>query len=99
MPSGEACLLDSNILLRISKSDDPQHAVIGHALHALVGQGVQLCYTSQTLGEFWNASTRPLDKNGFGLSVAETDRLARVIERDFEFLPELAQRLRGVAEL
>ena len=88
MPSGNACLLDSNILLRISKSDDLQHAAIGHALHALVRQGVRLCYTSQTLGEFWNASTRPLDKNGFGLSVAETDRLARVIERDFEFLPD-----------
>ena len=88
MPDGDACLLDSNILLRISKSDDPQHAAIGHALHALVGQGARLCYTSQTLGEFWNASTRPLDKNGFGLSVAETDRLARVIERDFEFLPD-----------
>jgi predicted nucleic acid-binding protein len=88
MPGGEACLLDSNILLRISKSDDPQHAAISHALHALVGQGIRLCYTSQTLAEFWNASTRPLDKNGFGLSVTETDRLARVIERHFEFLPD-----------
>ena len=88
MPVGEACLLDSNILLRISKNDDPQHGAISHALHVLVGQGTRLCYTSQTLGEFWNASTRPLDKNGFGLSVAETDRLARVIERDFEFLPD-----------
>ena len=88
MPGGEACLLDSNILLRISKSDDPQHDAISYALHALVGHGVRLCYTSQTLAEFWNASTRPLDKNGFGLSVAETDRLARVIERDFEFLPD-----------
>jgi predicted nucleic acid-binding protein len=88
MPNDEACLLDSNILLRISKSDDPQHAAISHALHTLVGQGLRLCYTSQTLGEFWNASTRPLDKNGFGLSVPETDRLARVIERDFGFLPD-----------
>jgi predicted nucleic acid-binding protein len=88
MPEGEACLLDSNILLRISKSDDPQHPAIVQALKALVGQGVRLCYTSQTLAEFWNASTRPLDKNGFGLTVAETDRLARVIERDFEFLPD-----------
>jgi predicted nucleic acid-binding protein len=88
MPVGDACLLDSNILLRISKSDDPQQAVIGQALRVLVGQGVRLCYTSQTLGEFWNASTRPFDKNGFGLSVAETDRLARVIERDFDFLPD-----------
>ena len=88
MPQGKACLLDSNILLRISKNDDPHHAIIGHALRTLVGQGVRLCYTSQTLGEFWNASTRPLDKNGFGLSVTETDRLARVIERDFELLPD-----------
>jgi hypothetical protein len=88
MPEGDACLLDSNILLRMSKSDDPQHAVIGHALRPLAGQGVRLCYTSQTPAEFWNASTRPLDKNGFGLTVAETDRLARVIERDLEFLPD-----------
>jgi predicted nucleic acid-binding protein len=88
MASGGACLLDSNILLRISKSDDPQHTSISRALHALVRQGLRLCYTSQTLGEFWNASTRPLDKNGFGLSVAETNRLAGVIEQNFEFLPD-----------
>src|ERR1700733_4291016 len=88
MAEGEACLLDTNILLRLSKSDDPQHPLIVKALKARVGQGVRLCYTSQPLGEFWNASTRPFDKNGFGLSVAETDRLARVIERDFEFLPD-----------
>jgi len=54
----------------------------------LAEQGVRLCYTSQTLAEFWNACTRPIDKNGFGLSVAETDRLAQVIERNFEFLPD-----------
>lgn len=88
MAEGDACLLDSNILLRISKSDDPQHPAIVQALKALVRQRARLCYTSQTLGEFWNASTRPLDKNGFGLTVAETDRLARVIERNFDFLPD-----------
>jgi hypothetical protein len=49
---------------------------------------VHRCYTSQTLAEFWNASTRPANKNGFGLTVAETDSLARVIERDFELLPD-----------
>jgi hypothetical protein len=72
----------------MSKSDDPQQAAISQALHALIARGVRLCYTSQTLGEFWNASTRPLDKNGFGLTIHETDRLAQVIERDFEFLPD-----------
>ena len=49
MPPGAPCLLDTNILLRISKSDDPQNPAI---------------------------------------SVAETDRLAKVIERDFEFLAD-----------
>jgi hypothetical protein len=69
-------------LLRIGKNDDPQHAVIGRALHLLVKKR-RLCSTSQTPADSWNASTRPLDKNGFGLSVAETDRLAHVIGRDF----------------
>jgi predicted nucleic acid-binding protein len=66
MPNKDACLLDSNILLRISKSNDPHHAAISQALHVLVGQGTRLCYTSQTLGEFWNASTLHSTKTGSG---------------------------------
>lgn len=88
MPEAAAWLLDTNILLRMSKRDDPQHPMVSGALRALAAQGARLCFTSQTLGEFWNASTRPLAQNGFGLSTAETDRIARVIERDFEFLPD-----------
>jgi predicted nucleic acid-binding protein len=88
MAGGPAWLLDTNILLRISKSDDPYHPTISGALRVLVTQGVQLCFTSQILGEFWNASTRPRDQNGFGLSTSETDRLAHVIERDFDLLPD-----------
>ena len=88
MVDRDAYLLDSNILLRLSKFDDQQHLVIVLALKALIGQGVRLCYTSQTLAKFWNASRPPFEKNGFGLTIAETDRLAHVIERDFEFLPD-----------
>src|ERR1039457_4425726 len=83
-----AWLVDTNILLRLGKRDDHQHSTIGAALRVLVAQDARLCFTSQILGEFWNASTRPRDQNGFGLSIAETDRIARVIERDFEFLPD-----------
>jgi len=88
MAERNACLLDSNILLRISKRQDPFHLAIVNALRIFVAQGVRLCYTSQTLAEFWNASTRPADRNGFGLTVADTNSLARVIERDFELLPD-----------
>jgi predicted nucleic acid-binding protein len=88
MPDAEAWLLDTNILLRMSKSDDAYHRTISGALRILVAQHARLCFTSQVLGEFWNASTRPREQNGFGLSAAETDRIASVIERDFEFLPD-----------
>ncbi len=88
MPDAAAWLLDTNILLRMSKGDNPHHQMISGALRALVARGARLCFTSQTLGEFWNASTRPLGQNGLGLSVDETDRVARVIERDFGFLPD-----------
>src|SRR3569623_583646 len=108
MADGDACLIDSNILLRMSKGDDPQYEKIGRALRTLLGRNMRLCYTSQTLGEFWNVATRPSDKNGFGLSVPEADRLAGIFERDFEFLPDnreiherwrsllVAQNIRGV---
>jgi len=56
-------------------------------LHALVGQGVGSATTSQTLGDSGMPSTRRSTKMA-RFDVAETDRLARVIERDFEFLPD-----------
>ena len=88
MSRGLACLLDSNILLRVSRRSDPHYDEIRTALIAYRRRAVRLCYTSQTLGEFWNVSTRPADKNGFGLSIAEVDVIAQEIERDFEFLPD-----------
>ena len=88
MPDAARWLLDTNILLRLGKSDDRRHPMVSAAVRALVVEDARLCFTSQILGEFWNASTRPREQNGFGLSTAETDRIARVIERDFEFLPD-----------
>ena len=47
-----------------------------------------LCYTSQNVGEFWNACTRPLDRNGYGLSPKETDRRAKFFEERLRLLPD-----------
>jgi len=49
MPDATAWLLDTNILLRMTKSDNPHHPMIGAALRALVAQGARFCFTSQTL--------------------------------------------------
>jgi hypothetical protein len=60
--AGTLYLLDSNILLRWVQPIDPDYATVQTALSVLVGQAAVLCYTSQNLGEFWNACTRPADR-------------------------------------
>ena len=41
--------------------------------------------------EFWNVCTRPANKNGFGLTGAEADIRAKLIESRFTLLPETAR--------
>lgn len=86
--AGTLYLIDSNILLRWVQPSDPDYAVVASALEALVRQGAILCYTSQNLAEFWNACTRPVDRNGYGLSPQETDRRAQVLESRLRLLPD-----------
>ncbi len=81
-------LADSNILLRLSKPDDHDYSVVRAAVDSLWAAGADLCYTSQNLAEFWNVCTRPADRNGFGLSIAEADRRATLIEADLVLLPD-----------
>src|SRR5712691_10943013 len=77
-------LVDTNVLLRLLQRSDPHH----QALRTLRQCGEQLCFTPQNLVEFWCVCTRPTTVNGFGLTVAETDRRARVIERLLTLLPD-----------
>jgi predicted nucleic acid-binding protein len=81
-------LADTNILLRISKRQEPTYQQVRTALRTLRVRGTTLCFTSQNMAEFWNVCTRPVDRNGFGLSIAETNRRAQVIESTFKLLPD-----------
>src|SRR5688500_7141992 len=86
-----AYLVDSNILIRLLNPSDPLHAGVRHAVGMLRDRGEELCYTSQNLGEFWDVCTRPSTAlGGYGLTIAQTDRKARWIERLFTFLPDSA---------
>jgi predicted nucleic acid-binding protein len=82
------CLLDTNILLRWVKPDDRDYLVVTSAVEAMLMAGSVLCYTSQNLGEFWNTCTRPLDRNGYGLTPNEADRRARYFEDRLRLLPD-----------
>lgn len=68
-----SCLVDTNILLRITRRSDPLHNVVDIALARLAEQGATLYYTHQNIAELWNAMTRPVERNGLGLSVTEAD--------------------------
>ena len=83
------CLGDTNILLRVAIRSDPQHALIRGALRKLHQQGEIIYYTPQKLVEFWNVCSRPSTARGvLGLTQAETDWAARLVERVFTLLPE-----------
>jgi hypothetical protein len=56
-------LFDSNILIRWVQPVAPDYPIVEAALNTLVKSGTVLCYTSQNLDKFWNASTRPVSRN------------------------------------
>jgi predicted nucleic acid-binding protein len=84
-------LVDTNVLLRISQQDDPQHELVGTSIKKLFKQGSELCSALQNIAEFWNVCTRPVDRNGYGLTITETDQRVEDIERTMTFLPDSEQ--------
>jgi predicted nucleic acid-binding protein len=83
-----SCLVDTNILLRITRRSDPLHGKIDAALAALAAGGTALFYTPQNIAELWNAMTRPVSRNGFGLTVAEAEQEVLAIEAGMSLLPD-----------
>jgi len=81
-------LLDTNILLRLVQPDSPEYEAIRQCADLLWAKGADLFYTAQNLAEFWNVCTRPIDRNGFGFSVSETDERASLIESRFSLAPD-----------
>jgi predicted nucleic acid-binding protein len=84
-------LVDTNVLLRISQEADPQHELVGASIKALFKQGSELCFSLQNVAEFWNVCTRPAERNGYGLTTAETNRRVEYIERTMTFLVDSDQ--------
>jgi len=83
-----SCLVDTNILLRITRRSDPQHQQVDTALAHLAEQSTTLYYTHQNIAELWNAMTRPVDRNGLGLLVIEAEREVLAIEAGMSLLPD-----------
>ena len=86
-----ALLIDTNVLLRLMNPANEQHVICREAVRNLQASDCRLCLTLQNAAKFWNASTRPQERNGLGLSVAETDRRLKRIEQIMTLLPDDAR--------
>jgi predicted nucleic acid-binding protein len=83
-------LVDTNILLRYANRTHEQHDATRAAVRALRSRGERLRPASQNFVEFWNVATRPLTKNGFGLTTVAALKQLRFVERLFPLLPDSA---------
>jgi predicted nucleic acid-binding protein len=91
MASGPQYLVDTNILLRLTRHDDPQHEFVALTIEKLAKQGLGLCFALQNVTEFWNVCTRPVDRNGYGLTIVDTNLRVEHIEHTMTFLPDSEQ--------
>ena len=81
-------LIDTNVLLRRLDPKHPQFVAADNAVQGLKSQNERCCVARQNLIEFRNTASRPLDKNGLGLSPAAADLDLDYLERDLNVLPE-----------
>lgn len=83
-----SCLVDTNVLLRATRRSDQRYGVVHEALTRLAHQRTVLLYTLQNITELWNAMTRPVARNGFGLTIAEAEQEVRAVEAGMSLLPD-----------
>jgi len=82
-------LADTNILIRRIDRAHAQQVEATTAVRALLRSGERVCVAPQNMIEFWNVCTRPVERNGLGLSPAEADREASRLEGILTLLPDV----------
>jgi predicted nucleic acid-binding protein len=81
--------LDTGILARLPHRTDPLHETVRQGLRVLHADRHTFVTATQNMAEFWNLCTRPADaRGGFGLSVEETHKRLRLLERFITVLRE-----------
>ena len=82
-------LFDTNIFLRLAEKHSAERLIILNAIRKIRRKNKTICYTPQTLAEFWNVCTRPtFARGGLGLSIEQTERKVNLIQKHFELLPD-----------
>lgn len=64
------------------------HSQATGALNLLLEGEDLVCLATQNLVEFWNVCTRPLNRNGLGMTVTQTNAELTKLERIFSILSD-----------
>lgn len=86
-------LLDTNLLIRMVRSRDPQSGLTRAAIHTLLRRGEGLIVVPQNLYEFWVVATRrpgapPAGSNGLGMTTNQAAHWLRFFQRRFTLLAD-----------
>jgi predicted nucleic acid-binding protein len=80
--------IDTNVLVRSIEPSSPMHEPAVRAIASVIESGEPVVLTPQIMAEFRNVVTRPLERNGLGLSPEEArDEIVRM-EGFFSLLGE-----------
>lgn len=82
-------LVDTNVLLRSAQPSHPLSSQAVHAVSKLIRQNESVFFCSQNIAEFWNVATRPVERNGLGLSPEEAAQEVGSIEKFLTLLPDV----------
>lgn len=81
-------VVDSNILCRLARRDDPQHEAARVAVETCLQRGEELLLTPQAQREFWVVATRPREQNGLGLGPSHAAQHLKDFEQFSSFVPD-----------
>lgn len=83
-----ALLVDTCVLLSGLNRSDAHFQTTRLAYRRVLEASIPLFVSLQNIAEMWNVSTRPIDKNGHGLSPEFAMKRVHVIERLFSLTTE-----------
>jgi predicted nucleic acid-binding protein len=86
-------LLDTNVLVRMTRPIDPLCGVARAAIQTCQARGERLIVVPQNLYEFWSVATRPAGPppaggNGLGMTAGQAAQWVRFFQRRFVLLPD-----------
>lgn len=84
-------LVDTNILLCLIEPESSHYPDARAAIDGLLQVGDSLYVLIQNVSEFWNVCTRPVERNGLGLTINRTNSELSNLESVFDVLSDTGE--------